>query len=223
MILKKINGTLIRKCKVNDQYRIFAPIPMARTTAAQAATSKPHHQSPCHTQNRAHSSKIDHIVAKLIPLAAPSPYANQPNAAAKLIPLSAPADLLVGSACWLGREGTRQRGWSFGAREQAAAQVAREGGDATARLVFWGPHREAATHRRSRKAWRAPAARAGGRPPVERRAYLAIISIEALAGQLRGRLGASAIAAADGWPDGAFTCGSRGEEIKRDRESSIWT
>jgi len=115
MILKKINGTLIRKCKVNDQYRIFAPIPTARTTAAQAAASKPHHQSPCHTQNRAHSSKIDHIVAKLIPLAAPSPYADQPNAAAKLIPLSAPADLLVGSACWLGREGTRQRGWSFGA------------------------------------------------------------------------------------------------------------
>jgi len=120
-----------------------------------------------------------------------------------------------------------------------------EGGDATAWLVFWssgaggaggsggrgrdnvvgllGPAPEAAMHRRSRKAWRAPAARAGGRPPVERRAYLAIISIEALAGQLRGCLGASAVAAADGWPDGAFTCGSRGEEIKKDRESSIWT
>jgi len=127
MILKKINVTLISKCKVNDQYRIFAPIPTARTTTAQAAASKPHHQSPCHTQNRSHSSKIDHIVAKLIPLAAPSPYADQPNAAAKLIPLSAPTDLLVGSACWLGREGARQRGWSLGARTGKRPRIAGAG------------------------------------------------------------------------------------------------
>ena len=82
---------------------------------------------PITQKNRAHSSKIDHIVAKLIPLAAPSPYADQPNAAAKLIPLSAPTDLLVGSACWLGREGTRQRGWSFGARTGKRPRIAGAG------------------------------------------------------------------------------------------------
>jgi len=114
MILKKINGTLIRKCKVNDQYRIFAPIPMARTTAAQAAASKTHHQSPCHTQNRAHSSKIDHIVAKLIPLAAPI------------------------SLCGPGQRSSKINSFVCSYRPLGGQRMlVGEGGDATARLVFW--------------------------------------------------------------------------------------
>jgi len=153
MILKKINGTLIRKCKVNDQYRIFAPIPTARTTAAQAAASKPHHQSPCHTQNRAHSSKIDHIVAKLIPLAAPSPYADQPNAAAKLIPLSAPTDLLVGSACWLGAASSGAGGGAGGSggrgRDSAAGLLGPAPGSGHASPEQEGMARTSSSSRRT--------------------------------------------------------------------------